>query len=66
MDIQSSYHTIFEETNSIYHNVLSEVVSRVGLENAYSWNNTVEFKEDADVLIKWQTMILMNMKSMVL
>lgn len=32
MDIQSSYHTIFEETNSIYHNVLSEVVSRVGLE----------------------------------
>ena len=52
MDIQSSYHTIFEETNSIYHNVLSEVVSRVGLENAYSWNNTVEFKEDADVLIK--------------
>lgn len=45
MDIQSSYHTIFEETNSIYHNVLSEVVSRVGLENAYSWNNTVEFKE---------------------
>ena len=52
MDIQSSYHTIFKETNSIYHNVLSEVVSRVGLENAYSWNNTVEFTEDAEVLIK--------------
>ena len=52
MDMQSSYHTIFKETNSIYHNVLSEVVSRVGLENAYSWNNTVEFTEDAEVLIK--------------
>lgn len=52
MDVQSSYHTIFEKTNSIYHNVLSEVVSRVGLENAYSWNNTVDFKENAEVLIK--------------
>lgn len=52
MDIQSSYHTIFKETNSTEYKVLSEVVSRVGLENAYSWNNTVEFTEDAEVLIK--------------
>ena len=32
--------------------VLSQVVSNIGLENAYPWNNTVEFKENADVLIK--------------
>lgn len=31
---------------------LSNIVSSIGLENAYPWNNTAEFKEDADVLIK--------------
>lgn len=30
---------------------LSNIVSSIGLENAYPWNNTAEFKEDADVLI---------------
>lgn len=43
-----------EETskNESEFDVLSEVVSNIGLENAYAWNNTVEFKENADVLIK--------------
>lgn len=31
---------------------LNRVVSTIGLENAYPWNNTVEFKPNADVLIK--------------
>lgn len=31
---------------------LSRVVSTVGLENAYPWNNTVDFKPNEDVLIK--------------
>lgn len=31
---------------------LNRVVSTIGLENAYPWNNTVEFKLNADVLIK--------------
>lgn len=31
---------------------LERVVSSIGLENAYPWNNTVEFKENANVLIK--------------
>lgn len=31
---------------------LERVVSSVGLENAYPWNNTVDFKSNADVLIK--------------
>lgn len=31
---------------------LARVVSSVGLEKAYPWNNTVDFKSDADVLIK--------------
>lgn len=34
------------------HKELEFLVGSIGLENAYSWNNTVEFKEDADVLIK--------------
>ena len=31
---------------------MNRVVSTIGLENAYPWNNTVEFKPNADVLIK--------------
>lgn len=31
---------------------LARVVSSVGLENAYPWNNTVNLKENADALIK--------------
>ena len=31
---------------------LNRVVSTIGLENAYPWNNTVEFKSNEDVLIK--------------
>lgn len=31
---------------------LERVVSNVGLENAYPWNNTIDFKSDADALIK--------------
>lgn len=31
---------------------LNRVVSTIGLVNAYPWNNTVEFKPNADVLIK--------------
>ena len=31
---------------------LARVVGSVGLENAYPWNNTVEFKENADALIR--------------
>lgn len=31
---------------------LKRVVDTVGLQNAYPWNNTVEFKSNADVLIK--------------
>ncbi len=31
---------------------LERVVGNVGLENAYPWNNTVNFKSDADALIK--------------
>ncbi len=31
---------------------LARVVDNVGLENAYSWNNTVELSSDADALIK--------------
>ena len=31
---------------------LERVVTNVGLENAYPWNNTVELKSDADALIK--------------
>ena len=31
---------------------LTRIVSEIGLQNAYQWNNTAEFKPDADVLIK--------------
>lgn len=34
------------------HREMERVVSSIGLENAYPWNNTVELESDADVLIK--------------
>ena len=51
----SSYYTIFGEQKTGYDRafeIVNRVVSEIGLENAYTWNNTAEFKEDADVLIK--------------
>lgn len=35
--------------------VLSDIVVEVGLENAYPWNNTAEFKPDSDIIIKMAT-----------
>ena len=37
--------------NEVY-NELARVVNTIGLENAYDWNNTAEFKPNAEVLIK--------------
>ena len=54
----SSYNIIFgdmETTEDDYFEIMNRVLSEVGFENAYNWNNTVEFKEDADVLIKMAT-----------
>lgn len=31
---------------------LTRIVNEIGLENAYPWNNTAEFKDDADIIIK--------------
>jgi len=52
IDVLSSCHRIFGDVSVPDFDELSEVVNRVGLENAFSWNNTVDFKEDADALIK--------------
>lgn len=51
----SSYYLIFGDQKASYDRafeIVDRVVGEVGLENAYAWNNTAEFKEDADVLIK--------------
>lgn len=51
----SSYHLIFGERQISYDNafeIIDRVVVGIGLENAYAWNNTADFKEDADILIK--------------
>ncbi|MDD6038968.1 MAG: M56 family metallopeptidase, partial [bacterium] len=53
MDIQSSYHTIFDETNEMEYNVLSEVVSRVGLENAYSRNQKTLYDPINNGHVEW-------------
>ncbi len=45
---QSSYQIIF---SSVF-DELSDVINRIGLENALLWNNTVDLKEDAEALIK--------------
>ena len=37
--------------NEVY-NELARVVNTIGLENAYDWNNTAEFKPNAEILIK--------------
>lgn len=50
---QSEENTVQDEVNAEeIQKELERVVSSVGLENAYPWNNTVNFKSDADVLIK--------------
>lgn len=51
----STFHTIFEERQISYDNafeIFDRVLVETGLENAYAWNNTADFKEDADILIK--------------
>lgn len=51
----SSYNLIFGEQQISYDNafeIIDRVVVGIGLENAYAWNNTADFKEDADILIK--------------
>ncbi len=47
-DVLSSYQIIFSSA----FNELSDVISRVGLENALLWNNTADLKEGAEALIK--------------
>lgn len=54
-EIMSSYHLIFGERQISYDNafeIIDRVVVEIGLENAYAWNNTADFKEGADILIK--------------
>lgn len=53
--IMSSYHLIFGEQKNSYDNafeIIDRVVVGIGLENAYAWNNTADFKEGVDILIK--------------
>jgi hypothetical protein len=52
-DTDSKEQTQESDTDSkeVYEELV-RVVSSVGLENAYPWNNTVDLKEDADALIK--------------
>lgn len=54
-EIISSYHHIFGERQISYDNafeIIDRVVVEIGLGNAYAWNNTADFKEGADILIK--------------
>ncbi len=50
-DTMTSY-PVFDDDEGREFEVISRVLDEVGLENAYGWNHTVDFKENADVLIK--------------